>query len=402
MCKSSLSFLRLFTTMLCLLVFFHASAQSTEDEHAIRALFVQKEQVATDAAYESDFYNELIREEDNGTQKLRFREKIKAVNSKLDQINNSLAKETNAKSIEKLEAKKQDLLLERSGYEVQDAPVLSYYTQARYDQDLSDMQSAYDDNGSVLQTIPVVDEAILELRHDAEKAIVTTSEIRANAFGVEDLIKRADAGREAFAIEALAVEQLEQALDILDKMELITQYSNTELERILEKKSTAVAHEVTAEVEPSMVAEVIIEEKEAETMTIATVTNEPVAERASAPAEETPSPTMIMVEKESSRNGNCRVNEISEAVFFTVQIGAFKKATNRSHLPAVGTVCFDDSRKDLLRYTSGQFSTMEEAVAHLQVIIEKGVADAFITAYARGERITVKEANEMLNSMSRL
>jgi len=71
-------------------------------------------------------------------------------------------------------------------------------------------------------------------------------------------------------------------------------------------------------------------------------------------------------------------------------------------LPAVGTVCFDDSRKDLLRYTSGQFSTMEEAVAHLQVIIEKGVADAFITAYARGERITVKEANEMLNSMSRL
>jgi hypothetical protein len=49
-----------------------------------------------------------------------------------------------------------------------------------------------------------------------------------------------------------------------------------------------------------------------------------------------------------------------------------------------------------IRYTSGQFNNMNEAVAKRDEVRKAGIADAFVTAYYNGKRITLSEADLLL------
>jgi len=51
----------------------------------------------------------------------------------------------------------------------------------------------------------------------------------------------------------------------------------------------------------------------------------------------------------------------------------------------------------LIKYTSGKFSTIEEATKHLNELRNNGYKDAFIVAFKGNERISIEEAKKLLN-----
>ena len=49
----------------------------------------------------------------------------------------------------------------------------------------------------------------------------------------------------------------------------------------------------------------------------------------------------------------------------------------------------------MYKYTSGHFGSPDQAVKHQAVVREKGFTDAFVVAFLKGERITMKQAREI-------
>lgn len=85
-------------------------------------------------------------------------------------------------------------------------------------------------------------------------------------------------------------------------------------------------------------------------------------------------------------------------LFFTVQVGVYSTPVTSAQLADITPLNSERTADGKIRYTSGMFPSVEFAQDHRQLVINNGVADAFITAYYNGERITVARAREILAS----
>ena len=85
-------------------------------------------------------------------------------------------------------------------------------------------------------------------------------------------------------------------------------------------------------------------------------------------------------------------------LFFTVQIGVYSKPANSKQLNYVTPLITKKLPNGQLRYSSGMYSSIEAAEPKRLEILEKGVKHAYITAYYKGERITIAEAKELLST----
>lgn len=81
-------------------------------------------------------------------------------------------------------------------------------------------------------------------------------------------------------------------------------------------------------------------------------------------------------------------------LFFTVQIGAFSNQTPVSDLPAFSPLNRDDLGTGIVRYSTGIFARLPDAVESKNTI-RSTVPDAFVTAYYKGKRISVERALEL-------
>ena len=86
-----------------------------------------------------------------------------------------------------------------------------------------------------------------------------------------------------------------------------------------------------------------------------------------------------------------------KGLFFTVQIGVYSKPVPSSSLFNIKPLNTELIRSGLIRYTTGQYNSVEEASARKDEIRLIGVKDAFVTAYFNGERISIAKAKELLN-----
>ncbi|MCH2234679.1 MAG: hypothetical protein MK078_10540 [Crocinitomicaceae bacterium] len=85
-----------------------------------------------------------------------------------------------------------------------------------------------------------------------------------------------------------------------------------------------------------------------------------------------------------------------EGLFFTVQIGVYSRDVPHSvffNLKPINTQHLENGR---YRYSIGQFSSEEDANERKNEIVKLGIADAFVTAYHKGERIGMTEARRMI------
>ena len=88
--------------------------------------------------------------------------------------------------------------------------------------------------------------------------------------------------------------------------------------------------------------------------------------------------------------------EVIKGLFFTVQIGVYSKPVPSSSLFNIVPLNTELIRAGLIRYTTGQFGSLDAASVRKDEIRLIGVQDAFVTAYFNGERITIVKAKEIL------
>jgi len=87
-------------------------------------------------------------------------------------------------------------------------------------------------------------------------------------------------------------------------------------------------------------------------------------------------------------------------VFFTIQVGVYSKPVTADQLSNVTPLNSERTANGLIRYTSGVYKTLNEANQAKDRIRNLGITDAFVIAYANGNRVGVSEAVGYLNSSS--
>jgi hypothetical protein len=93
---------------------------------------------------------------------------------------------------------------------------------------------------------------------------------------------------------------------------------------------------------------------------------------------------------------------VDSGVVFKVQIGAFKDevpidiANKFLKIAGKGIKNYKDET-GLTIYTVGTFKTYDDAVKVKGEVTAEGITDAFIVAYNDGKKISVDEANQLIN-----
>jgi epidermal growth factor receptor substrate 15 len=88
--------------------------------------------------------------------------------------------------------------------------------------------------------------------------------------------------------------------------------------------------------------------------------------------------------------------EEHKGLYFTVQVGVYNRPVPASQVKNIDPLVTKRLDNGQIRYSSGMFHSVDEARPKRAEAIERGITDAFITAYYQGERITIEEAKRLL------
>jgi len=88
--------------------------------------------------------------------------------------------------------------------------------------------------------------------------------------------------------------------------------------------------------------------------------------------------------------------EMKKGLFYTVQVGVYNRPVDLGTLKNLSPLITKRLPNGQIRYSAGIFVSIEEAMPKRKEAIEKGISDAFITAYYGSERISLTEAENLL------
>lgn len=83
-------------------------------------------------------------------------------------------------------------------------------------------------------------------------------------------------------------------------------------------------------------------------------------------------------------------------LFYTVQVGVYNKPVPSSQLKDISPLITKRLPNGQIRYSSGMFHSVDAARPKKADAVQRGITDAFITAYYKGERISLEEAKRLL------
>lgn len=86
-----------------------------------------------------------------------------------------------------------------------------------------------------------------------------------------------------------------------------------------------------------------------------------------------------------------------KGLFYTVQVGVYNRPATKEQLHGIDPLVTRRLENGQIRYSTGTFRSLDEARPKKAEAVEKGVSDAFITAYYNGERISLQEAKRLLD-----
>ncbi|OFZ61562.1 MAG: hypothetical protein A3D92_16115, partial [Bacteroidetes bacterium RIFCSPHIGHO2_02_FULL_44_7] len=93
--------------------------------------------------------------------------------------------------------------------------------------------------------------------------------------------------------------------------------------------------------------------------------------------------------------------EMKQGLFYTVQIGVFNRVVGPEYTYGMEELMTVRLPNGQVRYASGMFNSVEEAMPRRQKALNNGVVGAFVTAYYKGERISLAEADRLLQENGR-
>ena len=101
--------------------------------------------------------------------------------------------------------------------------------------------------------------------------------------------------------------------------------------------------------------------------------------------------------KNNQDNSNGAVSRITpdDEGFYTIQIGVFGRPANENELKVEDVLLHYSESTNLYKYSAGKYVTKAEALANLSDVRAKGYPDAFITAYYKGQKISIAKADGM-------
>lgn len=94
--------------------------------------------------------------------------------------------------------------------------------------------------------------------------------------------------------------------------------------------------------------------------------------------------------------------ELTEGLLFTVQIGVFNAPISHERLQNVMPLNCQKTERNQIRYSVGRFDAVEDAIRQRDAVRPMGFTDAFVVAYFNGERITIAEARNILETQGTL
>ena len=101
------------------------------------------------------------------------------------------------------------------------------------------------------------------------------------------------------------------------------------------------------------------------------------------------------------KNANDNLSIENQDVFYTVQVGVYNKKINNDQLLGIEELDAYQSPNGQYRYSSGKFSSLEDAKNRKVSVISKGITDAYIVAYSNGKRIDINTATALLQQNNR-
>ena len=255
----------------------------------IKQLFAPKEEVNSIFAYETAMFEDMVAKYPKISTRLNNREQIQQLNDEIFILEGEMEVTKNESALKKLDVKAEQLYLKRSMLEIENAGVVADMTREEYNNELSKTNEEIAlKQDQINERVQVRDE-IARLKRESDMNMEAAVKLREQARPIYDDIERADYYRQAYALEALAIDQQRQIQGICANMEMLTKYTEPQLAMLktgtvpAELKEEAATAEVSKSVETANTNEVsnaAYEQAMAENAAVAGKTEAPANEPA--------------------------------------------------------------------------------------------------------------------------
>jgi hypothetical protein len=195
----------------------------------IKELFAPKSEVNSIFAYETKMFDELVNKHPKISTRLNNREQIQQMNDEIFILEGEMEVTKNESALKKLDVKAEQLYLKRSMLEIENAGVVADMTKEEYNQELSKANEMVGLNQDKLNERVQVRDEVAKLKRESEMNMEAAIKLREQARPIYDDIERADYYRQAYALEALAIDQQRQIQGICNNLEMLTQYTEPQL-----------------------------------------------------------------------------------------------------------------------------------------------------------------------------
>lgn len=415
-------------------------AKIEEDAKEIKSIMKPRTESESIFAYESPVFQQLMSNQSETAAQLKEQEKINTLQSQIVLLEAEIEMEQSTRKQKKLDKQAEKLYTKKAELELKNTDVIERMTQAEYYKLIGEVDQQNNENQEYLNSRITLRDEVQKLYSQSSNNIEEAKALREKAGPINDPLEKNDYYRQAFAKEALAINQLQQILEIHDNKELLLSYDDQELAELRYGKAENVRNivsetlteelpstdmvidskQVIAEGDP-VVNVVITPERNvrSEEAPIASVPSEgtsaaspsvgnsPVA-RAEAGyyANEDASNYYFSFPENLERNLFVRTRTavysanapipmnpaMPKGVYYSVQIGAFRNPIPQNLYDEFAPIVGDKLNNGITRYIAGFFLTFENADEVKAEIRRMGYSDAFVVAYRDGKRIPLYEA----------
>ena len=208
-----------------------AATEKSVDRDAaeIKKMFASKEEVKSIFAYEGAAFAELSAKHPEISARLNNMDKIESINDDIILTEAEMEATKSESSLKKLDVKAEQLYLKRSMLEIENANVVADLTREDYNSERSKANELIGTNQEKINEKVLVRDEVARLKRESEMNMEAGDKLREQARPIYDDIERADYYRQAYALEALAIDQQRQIQSICSNLELLNQYNEADL-----------------------------------------------------------------------------------------------------------------------------------------------------------------------------